>query len=88
MVSSYSIWNTVVSASVYIVPIAVLGMFVFSLVRYLRGKKQCRRDPDSISPEALRGRMILFIVFAVILGVMITVIAALAALLMSAIAYM
>ncbi len=72
----------------YLVPLAVLGMFIFSLIRYIDGKKQQRRDPDSISPAALRGRLIMFVVFAAILGVMITVIVAIALLMMMAVAYM
>lgn len=77
-----------VDVLLYAIPLAVLGMFVFSLIRYIRGKLKHRRDPESITPAELRGRRILLIVFGSIFGIMLLAVTALLLLAMSAIVYM
>lgn len=69
-------------------PVAVLVLFVISLCRYLSAKKQNKAEPGRVSDTDLKKRRIMLIVTAALLGVLVAIVIALAALLSMAVAYM
>lgn len=69
-------------------PVAVLVLFVISLCRYLSAKKRNKAEPGRVSDTDLKKRRIMLIVTAALLGVLVAIVIALAALLSMAVAYM
>ena len=69
-------------------PVAVLVLFVISLCRYLSAKKRNKAEPGRVSDTDLKKRRIMLIVSAALLGVLVAIVIALAALLSMAVAYM
>ncbi len=71
-----------------LIPIAALVFFIISLCLYLSAKKQSKKQPESVSPDILKGKKATLIVASVTAGVIWAVVMGFVVLLASAIAYM
>lgn len=72
----------------FAIPLAILGFFAVSLIRYLSARKQERELPGSIPPQDMKTRKVLLIISAVIAGALVAMVIGLIALLYMAVAFM
>lgn len=70
------------------IPLLSLAMFVFSLVRYLHARHANKITPGRFSPREIKKRKITLLIFSLIVGVFLAIIAGCVALLALAVAYM
>lgn len=73
---------------IYALPIAVMVLFVISLVRYIRAHRANRRAPNTYSKSQMTARLVWLIVTGVIMGAMLAMIIGFMLLLMVAVAFM
>ena len=73
---------------IYALPIAVLAMFIVSLVRYVRAIRANRRAPDTYGRSQMTARLVWLIVTGVILSAMLLMIVGFMLLLLMAVAFM
>ena len=70
------------------IPAVLFVLFCISLFRYVSAKRWNKKVPGAFSPEEIRKRKIVLIVFSVIEGVLAAIVIGLSALLFLAIAFM
>ncbi|MBR2338494.1 MAG: hypothetical protein IKA63_03400 [Clostridia bacterium] len=72
----------------FAIPLAAIAFFIVSLVLYCSARKQNKRQPGSVSAETMKLRKVLLIVSSVIVGVLLSMLIGLCALLYMAVAFM
>ncbi len=72
----------------YIIPILAVISSITSLIMYLIAKSKNKKTPNSFTDSQIYARKIWFISSAVVLGVMVTIIGGICALLFMAVAHM
>ena len=50
-----------------VTPVIIIALFVFSLIRYILGKRLRKKAPDLITHRQLRNRLIMLVVASVVL---------------------
>ena len=70
------------------IPLAAVVLFAVSLIRYIDGRRQNKRQPDTVPPQQMRTRQLLLIISATVVGTMLAVVLGFIALLYTAVAFM
>lgn len=83
-----SLFSSLVTVSFFAIPILTVVFFIRSLIRYLSGKKANKNAPGTISDDVMRERKIMLIISSILMGLFVTVVVCLIALIPAAVAYM
>ena len=71
-----------------VTPVIIIALFVFSLIRYILGKRLRKKAPDLITHRQLRNRLIMLVVASVLLGLLACIVIGFIILLYTAVAFM